>query len=96
MLINDASITGSLIVNASASFQNISVGGNIIPDETNIRNLGSTDKYFKEIIDSKWLTNNGPFVQKFERSIEEYLNVKHCIATCNATTQSLTKYFGYF
>ena len=49
MLINDASITGSLIVNASASFQNISVGGNIIPDTTNIRNLGSTDKYFKEI-----------------------------------------------
>jgi hypothetical protein len=27
MLINDASITGSLIVNASASFQNISVTG---------------------------------------------------------------------
>ena len=49
MLINDASITGSLIVNASASFQNISVGGNIIPDTTNIRNLGSTDKFFKEI-----------------------------------------------
>ena len=49
MLINDASITGSLIVNASASFQNILVGGNIIPDETNLRNLGSTDKFFKEI-----------------------------------------------
>ena len=49
MLINDASITGSLIVNASASFQNINVAGNIIPDTTNIHNLGSTDKYFKEI-----------------------------------------------
>ena len=49
MLINDASITGSLIVNASASFQNINVEGNIIPDTTNIHNLGSTDKYFKEI-----------------------------------------------
>ena len=49
MLINDASITGSLIVNASASLQNISLGGNIIPDETNLRNLGSTAKYFKEI-----------------------------------------------
>ena len=49
MLINDASITGSLIVNASASFQNILVGGNIIPDTTNLRNLGSTDKFFKEI-----------------------------------------------
>jgi hypothetical protein len=49
MLINDASITGSLIVNASASLQNISLGGNIIPDETNLRNLGSTEKFFKEI-----------------------------------------------
>ena len=49
MLINDASITGSLIVNASASFQNINVEGNIIPDTTNIHNLGSTEKYFKEI-----------------------------------------------
>ena len=49
MLINDASITGSLIVNASASFQNINVAGNIIPNTTNIHNLGSADKYFKEI-----------------------------------------------
>jgi hypothetical protein len=49
MLINDASITGSLIVNASASFENINVEGNIIPDTTNIHNLGSTEKYFKEI-----------------------------------------------
>jgi hypothetical protein len=49
MLINDASITGSLIVNASASFENINVEGNIIPNTTNIHNLGSTEKYFKEI-----------------------------------------------
>jgi hypothetical protein len=49
MLINDASITGSLIVNASASFENINVAGNIIPDTANIHNLGSTEKYFKEI-----------------------------------------------
>jgi hypothetical protein len=49
MLINDAQITGSLTVNASSSFQNIIVSGNILPDTTNIRNLGSVDKYFKEI-----------------------------------------------
>ena len=49
MLINDASITGSLIVNASASFQHIIVSGNIIPDTNSTRNLGSTDRYFKEI-----------------------------------------------
>ena len=49
MLINDASITGSLIVNASDSFQHIIVSGNIIPDTNSTRNLGSTDRYFKEI-----------------------------------------------
>jgi hypothetical protein len=49
MLINDAQITGSLTVNASSSFQNIIVSGNILPDATNVRNLGSVDKYFKEI-----------------------------------------------
>jgi hypothetical protein len=49
MLINDASITGSLIVNASSSFQNIAVSGNILPGTNNVYNLGSVDKYFKEI-----------------------------------------------
>jgi hypothetical protein len=49
MLINDASITGSLIVNASSSFQNIAVSGNILPGINNVYNLGSVDKFFKEI-----------------------------------------------
>ena len=49
MLINDAQITGSLTVNASSSFQNIIVSGNILPDINSARNLGSVDKYFKEI-----------------------------------------------
>jgi hypothetical protein len=49
MLINDASITGSLIVNASSSFQNIAVSGNILPGTNNVYNLGSADKHFKEI-----------------------------------------------
>ena len=49
MLINDASITGSLIVNASSSFQNIAVSGNILPGTNNVYNLGSVDKFFKEI-----------------------------------------------
>jgi len=40
---------------------------------------------FNTILDNKWLTNNGPFVQEFERKIEKFLRVKHCIAVCNAT-----------
>ncbi|MGH8040541.1 MAG: DegT/DnrJ/EryC1/StrS family aminotransferase [Rudaea sp.] len=37
------------------------------------------------ILDSHWLTNNGPMVQEFERRIAEYLGVKHCVAMCNGT-----------
>jgi dTDP-4-amino-4,6-dideoxygalactose transaminase len=37
------------------------------------------------MIDRRWLTNNGPIVQEFERRIANYLGVKHCIVMCNAT-----------
>jgi dTDP-4-amino-4,6-dideoxygalactose transaminase len=40
---------------------------------------------FNEILDNKWLTNNGPVVQEFERKIKKYLGVRNCIAVCNAT-----------
>lgn len=38
-----------------------------------------------EMLDRRWLTNNGPFVQEFERKIVEYIGVRHCITVCNAT-----------
>jgi len=38
-----------------------------------------------QILDSKWLTNGGPYVQEFERRIADLAQVKHCIAMCNAT-----------
>ena len=37
------------------------------------------------ILDSKWFTNNGPYVKEFEKSITRNLGVKHCIAICNGT-----------
>ncbi len=42
-------------------------------------------RYAKEILDRKWLTNNGPMVQEFERQVAKYHDVKHCVATCNGT-----------
>mgnify|MGYP001615757595 FL=1 len=51
-------------------------------------NIGSRKhllERFNTILDRKWLTNNGAFVQEFERRIEEYIGVKHCIAMCNGT-----------
>lgn len=39
----------------------------------------------EQIIDSRWLTNNGSVVQEFERRIAEHVGVKHCVAMCNGT-----------
>lgn len=39
----------------------------------------------EQVLDSRWLTNNGRQVQEFEREIAKLLGVKHCIAVCNAT-----------
>jgi len=38
-----------------------------------------------EILDRRWLSNNGAFVQEFEQRVADYLGVKHCIAVCNGT-----------
>ena len=38
-----------------------------------------------DLLDRRWLTNNGPFVQELEQRIADLLGVKHCIATCNGT-----------
>ncbi len=37
------------------------------------------------MLDSRWLSNNGPLVKEFERRIAEYVGVRHCVAMCNAT-----------
>jgi dTDP-4-amino-4,6-dideoxygalactose transaminase len=37
------------------------------------------------IFDRRWLTNNGPLVQEFEKALADHLGVKHCIVMCNAT-----------
>jgi dTDP-4-amino-4,6-dideoxygalactose transaminase len=51
-------------------------------------NIGDQDRLFeriKDILSSRWLTNNGPYVQMLEERIADLLGVKHCIAVCNAT-----------
>lgn len=51
-------------------------------------NLGDRQRFIdrlNEIFDRNWLTNQGPFVAKFERRVAEHIGVKHCIAMCNGT-----------
>src|ERR1043165_3970998 len=51
-------------------------------------NIGNRQKFstlVDDILESRWLTNDGPYVSQFEQQIVKLTGVKHCIATCNAT-----------
>ena len=51
-------------------------------------NLCSREKLhaaLDQIFDNRWLTNDGPFLRRFEVRLQEFLGVRHCIAVCNAT-----------
>ena len=51
-------------------------------------NIGNRQRLLErinDILDRRWLTNNGNYVREFERRIAELVGVKHCIAMCNAT-----------
>jgi dTDP-4-amino-4,6-dideoxygalactose transaminase len=37
------------------------------------------------IFDNQWLTNNGPFVQEFEKKVKNLIGARHCVAMCNGT-----------
>lgn len=51
-------------------------------------NIGDRQRFLSlvgEMLDRRWLSNNGPLVQEFEQRVANYLGVKHCIAMCNGT-----------
>src|ERR1044072_9810462 len=51
-------------------------------------NIGDRDRLFERMqtmLDTRWLSNGGPFVQEFERRICDLVGVKHCVVMCNAT-----------
>ena len=51
-------------------------------------NLGDRGRLLariNELLDRRWLSNNGPFVQEFEAKLAAFLGVRHCIAMCNGT-----------
>jgi dTDP-4-amino-4,6-dideoxygalactose transaminase len=72
--------TGHSIVNPEEPMNN--------PLHVGRPNLGSRESFLhrvNEILDRRWLSNNGPVVQEFERKVAETLGVKHALAMCNAT-----------
>lgn len=51
-------------------------------------NIGNRERLLQRIadmLDRNWLTNNGPYVQEFEKTLAEFVGVGHCVAMCNGT-----------
>jgi dTDP-4-amino-4,6-dideoxygalactose transaminase len=51
-------------------------------------NIGNRERLLARIhdlLDRRWLTNDGPYVKEFESRLAHMLSVGHCVAVCNAT-----------
>ncbi len=51
----------------------------------NIGDRAFLHKHLDDILNRKWLTNDGVYIARFEEKLASYLGVKHCIALCNGT-----------
>lgn len=51
----------------------------------NIGDRGRLLARFNDMLDRRWLTNQGPMVQEFESALAAFAGVPHCVAVCNAT-----------
>lgn len=51
----------------------------------NIGNREALVRRINDMLDRNWLTNDGPYVQEFEKRIAEFVGVRHCVAMCNGT-----------
>jgi dTDP-4-amino-4,6-dideoxygalactose transaminase len=51
-------------------------------------NIGRREDFLarvKDMLDRRWLTNDGPYVREFQQVLERNLGVAHCVAVANAT-----------
>ena len=51
-------------------------------------NIGNRERFLQrinEMLDRRWLSNDGPLVREFESAVAGYIGARHCIALCNAT-----------
>lgn len=51
-------------------------------------NIGNRQRFLERVndmLDRRWLSNDGPYREEFEHLVADLLGVKHCIAMCNGT-----------
>jgi dTDP-4-amino-4,6-dideoxygalactose transaminase len=90
MLAEEIAVLLEVAVPSSIDQLAIFSGAPALPEKIHVGrpNIGDRDRFFariNELLDKRWLTNNGPFVQELEQKIAELVGAKHCIAMCNAT-----------
>jgi dTDP-4-amino-4,6-dideoxygalactose transaminase len=51
----------------------------------NLGDAADLQRRVQQIIDRRWLSNDGVMVQEFERRVANIAGVKHCLTVCNAT-----------
>lgn len=65
---------------AQPSFQEILHVG-----RPNIGEIEIFKQFITDILDRRWLSNQGPLVEQLESQLCSLLGVKHCVAVCNGT-----------
>src|SRR6266699_6633580 len=51
-------------------------------------NVGQRDAFLErvnDLLDRRWLTNDGPYLKQLEQRISQLVEVRRCVAVCNAT-----------
>ncbi|MFL5493745.1 MAG: aminotransferase class I/II-fold pyridoxal phosphate-dependent enzyme [Gemmatimonadales bacterium] len=51
----------------------------------NIGDRGRLLARINDLLDRRWLSNNGPYLEEFEQRLVELTGVPHCVAMCNGT-----------
>ena len=46
---------------------------------------GNEWKYLKECLDTNWVSSGGPFVDRFEGIVADYIGAQYSVATVNGT-----------
>jgi dTDP-4-amino-4,6-dideoxygalactose transaminase len=65
-------------------------GDPVFPERLHVGrpNIGDRERLLariNDLLDRRWLTNDGPYAQELERRLGDLLGVAHCVVMCNAT-----------
>ena len=78
------------MIDGNAQSQAADLGRPEFPEPLHVGrpNIGNRERFLQrinEMLDRRWLSNDGPLVREFESAVAGYIGARHCIALCNAT-----------